>query len=72
MDTKNIFASRVQELRKQKRLTQTELGDAIGLTQKAISTIESGVSETTFGKLVLLAKFFQVSTDYLLGLTDEP
>lgn len=72
MDTKNIFASRVQELRKEKRLTQTELGDAIGLTQKAISTIESGVRETTFGKLVLLSKFFQVSTDYLLGLTDEP
>ena len=37
-----------------------------------LSTIESGLWRTTFDKLVLLAKFFEVSTDYLLGLQDEP
>ena len=67
-----IFATRVKELRKQKRLSQTELGEVLGLTHKSISTIESGVRGTTIEKLILLAKFFNVSTDYLLGLKDEP
>ena len=67
-----LFATRVKELRKQKRLSQTELGEVLGLTHKSISTIESGVRGTTIEKLILLAKFFDVSTDYLLGLKDEP
>ena len=67
-----LFATRVKELRKQKRLSQTELGEVLGLTHKSISTIESGVRGTTIEKLILLAKFFNISTDYLLGLKDEP
>ena len=72
MKNLEIFATRVKELRKQKRLSQTELGEVLGLTHKSISTIESGVRGTTIEKLILLAKFFDVSTDYLLGLKDEP
>ncbi len=72
MKNLEIFAIRVKELRKQKRLSQTELGEVLGLTHKSISTIESGVRGTTIEKLILLAKFFNVSTDYLLGLKDEP
>ncbi|MCI8680248.1 MAG: helix-turn-helix transcriptional regulator [Oscillospiraceae bacterium] len=72
MKNLEIFAIRVKELRKQKRLSQTELGEVLGLTHKSISTIESGVRGTTIEKLILLAKFFDVSTDYLLGLKDEP
>ena len=67
-----LFATRVKELRKQKRLSQTELGEVLGLTHKSISTIESGVRGTTIEKLILLAKFFDVSTNYLLGLKDKP
>ena len=59
-------------MRTKRRLTQKEVGEAIGVTHKTISTIESGLRTTTFDKLVLLAKFFEVSTDYLLGLKDEP
>ena len=72
MKNLEIVAMRVKELRKQKRLSQTELGEVLGLTHKSISTIESGVRGTTIEKLILLAKFFEVSTDYLLGLKDEP
>ena len=72
MKNLEIFAIRVKELRKQKRLSQTELGEVLGLTHKSISTIESGVRGNTIEKLILLAKFFDVSTDYLLGLKDEP
>ena len=44
----------------------------LGLSQNAISSIESGSRGTTIEKLVLLAEFFHVSTDYLLGITDDP
>lgn len=72
MDNERIFAERVQQLRVERGLKQKELGEAIGLSQKAISTIESATRSTTIEKLILLAKFFDVSTDYLLGLKDEP
>lgn len=72
MERKKDFATRVYELRVINRLTQKELGEAIGLTGKSICTIENGTSKTTIDKLILLAKFFDVSTDYLLGLKDEP
>lgn len=67
-----IFAGRVHMLRKQRGMSQKELGEAIGLSHKSISTIESGSRTTTLEKLVILARFFQVSTDYLLGLCEEP
>ena len=67
-----IFAERVHMLRKQRGMSQKELGEAIGLSHKSINTIESGSRTTTLEKLVILARFFQVSTDYLLGLCEEP
>ena len=72
MENLEIFAQRVKEERKKRRMSQTELGEILGLTHKSISTIESGLRGTTIEKLILLAKFFNVSTDYLLGLKDEP
>ncbi len=72
MQNLELFAYRVKKLRKQRGLNQKELGEVIGLTAKSICTIENGTSSTTIEKLILLAKFFQVSTDYLLGLKDEP
>lgn len=72
MEIKNIFGSRVLEQRKKLGLSQGELGAKIGLTHKAVSTIESGKRGTSFEKLVELAYTFQVSADYLLGITDDP
>ena len=72
MENLEIFAQRVKEQRKKRRMSQTELGEVLGLTHKSISTIESGLRGTTIEKLILLAKYFNVSTDYLLGLKDEP
>ena len=72
MKTMIVFKDRVRALRKSMNLNQQELGEALGFSQKAISTIESGSRGTTIEKLVLLAEFFHVSTDYLLGITDDP
>lgn len=68
----DIFSERVYHLRKERGMSQKELGEAVGLSHKAISTIESGDRATTLEKLIALSQFFDVSTDYLLGLTDKP
>jgi len=69
---KNIFGERVLTLRRQKGLKQKELGEILGLSGKAISTIETGDRKTSIDNLAALAQYFHVSTDYLLGITDDP
>ena len=72
MKTTILLKERVRELRRQANLSQEQLGKVLGLTHKSISMLESGGRSTTIEKLVLLAEYFQVSTDYLLGITDDP
>ena len=72
MKTEIIFKNRLKQLRKQAKLQQKELGEQIGLSANAISMMETGNRETSFEKLVMLAEYFHVSTDYLLGVTDDP
>ena len=72
MKTTILLSDRAFQLRKKAGLTQEDLGEVLGLTHKSISTVESGKRKTTIDKLVLLAEYFHVSTDYLLGITDDP
>ena len=65
------FGKRLYELRTSRSLNQKQLGEIVGLSHKAISTMESGTRYTTIEKLVQLADYFDVSTDYLLGLSDD-
>ena len=71
MEYKQFFSQRIYELRKRRGLSQKELGDAVGLSHKSISTIESGLSSTSIEKLILLADFFGVSTDDMILQTLE-
>lgn len=71
MDYSDYLSQRILQLRKERGLNQKELGNAVGLSHKAISTIESGTRSTTIEKLVALARFFGVSTDFLLGLSES-
>jgi transcriptional regulator with XRE-family HTH domain len=72
MDTKLIFGERLRQLRLEAGLQQKELGEQLGLSNNAIGMMERGNRGTTIEKVVLLAKFFHVSADYLLGITDDP
>lgn len=71
-DTKQIFGMRLRQLRLEAGLQQKELGEQLGLSNNAVGMMERGNRGTTIEKVVLLAKFFHVSTDYLLGITDDP
>lgn len=52
-------------------LTQTDLANAIGVTQRKISFMETGVTEPSLKDLYSLCRYFNVSADYLLELPDN-
>ncbi len=60
----------IRDLRKDKGLTQTQLAEKISTTQDTISLWELGKSYPDIINLIKLAKFFSVSTDYMLGLKE--
>lgn len=64
--------NRLKDLREDHDYTQQQVADAIGITQRKYSYIETGVQQLTAEVLVSLARFYGVSVDYLLGETDEP
>lgn len=64
------FQNRLKELRLEKGISQKELGLAIGTTYSAISYWEKGINEPKISYVIALCKYFDVSADYLLGLSD--
>jgi transcriptional regulator with XRE-family HTH domain len=63
---------RIRLLRRSKGVTQTELGQAIGVGKTTISNYETGYSSPDTETLSKMAQYFNVSTDYLLCQTDDP
>ncbi|MFZ2538658.1 MAG: helix-turn-helix domain-containing protein [Oscillospiraceae bacterium] len=68
----SIFSNRIKELRIIKKVSQANLADIVGVSQRAVSYYEAGKDSPSLEILVALANFFEVSTDYLLGITDIP
>lgn len=71
---KNRFAIRLRYYRDYVGETREELGKAIGATVSAIRTWEDGRHNCSFDDLLRIAEHYDITTDYLLGLTplDEP
>lgn len=65
-----IMFPRIRELRKSKGLTQEEFAPVLNMSRASYSYIESGSRELNIETLIKLSKFFNVSTDYILGLDD--
>lgn len=65
------MGSKLKSLRLEKKLTQKQVADRIGLAISAVSSYESGSRYPSYDVLVKLARIFHVSTDYLLGMTDK-
>ena len=62
------FFERLKELRIEKAVGQIELAKAINVSKGIISLWENGLREPKLSNLIALAKFFEVSLDYLVGL----
>jgi len=65
------MGDKLKSLRIEKKLTQKQVADRIGLAISAVSSYESGSRYPSYDVLVRLAHIFHVSTDYLLGMTDK-
>ncbi|MBQ7504838.1 MAG: helix-turn-helix transcriptional regulator [Ruminococcus sp.] len=65
------FGEKIRLLREENELNQSQLGEAVNMTQRKISYIECGKYEPSNDDIITLCKFFKVSSDYLLGLTDK-
>lgn len=64
------FNDRLKELRQGRKLTQEEFAKLSGISRSAIGMYESGRREPNFKTLELIADFFNVDMDYLLGKSD--
>ena len=67
-----LIGERLYDLRKDKGLSQDQLGERLNINKHSISAYERGRSEPPDEIKIIFAKFFDVSIDYLLGLTDNP
>lgn len=65
------FAERLKELRNEKSKSQKELAKELNFSIPTLSHWECGYQEPSFKDLITLCSYFQVSTDYLLGLEDD-
>ena len=65
------FGERLKDLRKKRSLTQSQLGEKLNVTKASISGYENDTRSPDRETLVKIAEIFNVSTDYLLGRTDD-
>lgn len=65
------YRQRLRNLREDHDLSQAEVGRLINKSQQGYSHIENGRAELKIEDLVLLCKFYHVSADYLIGLSDK-
>ena len=68
----DVMYRRIKELREDRDLTQADIAKLLGTTQQQYSKIEKGQSDISGEKLKLLANFYNISADYILGLSNEP
>ena len=66
------YKERIRTLREDRDLTQTAVGRLIGKSQSGYGHIEEGRAELKIDDLITLCRFYGVSADYIIGLTDDP
>ena len=67
-----MISDRIRWLRNRQNLTQSELAERLEMSEQQVFRWENGKSEPSLEAMVKLAKVFDVTGDYLLGLSDDP
>lgn len=67
-----LFSDRLKKLRKNKKKTQQDMADFLGISRQGYAKYENGHAEADYETLNKLSNLFNVTTDYLLGSTDNP
>ena len=63
----SVFSDRLRQIRRFRNVTQVQLAEAIGITDRACRRYESGENEPTLSVLQAIADYFDLSVDYLMG-----
>lgn len=63
---------RIRDLREDRDMTQTDIAKVLEMSQTGYSKYETGENDIPTNILIKLAKFYKTSTDYILGLTNNP
>lgn len=66
------YRERIRAVREDREYTQSEIGLILNKTQQGYNHIEAGRAELKIDDLILLCKFYNLSADYLIGLSDTP
>jgi len=65
------FSIRLKQLRKEYKITQPQLAQAVNITDRTLRNYESGTMEPNLSVLTALADYFQCSVDYITGRSDS-
>lgn len=65
------YRTRIKNIREDRDFTQAEIGKIIQKSQQGYNHIETGRAELKIDDLIKLCKFYNLSADYMIGLTDE-
>lgn len=66
------FSDRIIQLKNERKLLQKDIASSVGVSLRAYQYYEKGQKEPTLSVLLRLADYFDVSLDYLVGLSDTP
>ncbi|MBQ4273439.1 MAG: helix-turn-helix transcriptional regulator [Clostridia bacterium] len=65
------YIKRIRDLREDHDKTQQQIADYLGTSQTMYARYERGANELPVRHLIMLCKYYNVSADYILGLTDK-
>jgi len=66
-----VFSERLKQLRKENHMTQEALGAVIGVSKHSVCIYEKGKNYPEMKNFLVLAEYFHVSLDYLVGRTEN-
>jgi len=67
-----MFHLRIKNLRKNRYLTQKQVFTAIDMAERNYQALEYGTIKPSYDTIVKLCKYYNISADFLLGLSDDP
>lgn len=67
-----MIGERIQYLREEKNLTQAELAKLLNISKSSLSSYEQNARRPSVDTVIQIAKFFNVTSDYILELTNKP
>ena len=66
------YRTRIRNIREDHDLTQAEIGRLLQKSQQGYNHIETGRAELKIEDMVILCRFYNISADYMIGLSDTP